>query len=166
MHKDTSVQLSLSYNRGDAKPLTMGEIAALKTLLSASGYALGELLHERAEAWGIFATSHRKIPEEGYLRMLLAPERRQRLVEMAELWKEQGIEILGVTEDAYPSRLVARMGERAPLLYCQGSVGLLDQGGVAVVGSRTLPHDLVDYAREMGGWIAQSGLCLISGGAL
>ena len=52
-----------------------------------------------------------------------------------------------------------------PVLYGCGEIGLLDTGGVAVVGSRQVDDKLIDYTQQIGRLVADSGRGVVSGGA-
>jgi predicted Rossmann fold nucleotide-binding protein DprA/Smf involved in DNA uptake len=66
----------------------------------------------------------------------------------------------------YPKRLKARLKEDAPpLLYGCGEVGLLENGGLAVVGSRHLDDELISFTENVGRLAAKAHRTIISGGA-
>jgi predicted Rossmann fold nucleotide-binding protein DprA/Smf involved in DNA uptake len=73
--------------------------------------------------------------------------------------------ITGVGE-RYPQRLHARLRGAAPVvLHGVGDSSLLDTDGVGVVGSRDIPDDGSQVAREIAQVAAKSGLPLVSGAA-
>jgi len=106
-------------------------------------------------------------------RALVDPERLRRLLgrgfllgQMVERWQTRGINVVSRADAAYPRRLKARLREDAPpVLYGCGEFGLVDRGGLAVVGSRTADGAAIDYATAIGGLAAQAGRAVISGGA-
>ena len=58
------------------------------------------------------------------------------------------------------------MREDAPaVLYGCGDIGLLDTGGLAVVGSRHVDEVLIDYTVAVGQLAADAGRSIVSGGA-
>ena len=66
----------------------------------------------------------------------------------------------------YPSSLKARLREDAPaVLYGCGEITLLETGGLAVVGSRHVDNELIDYTIAVGRLAAHSRKTLFSGGA-
>jgi len=77
-------------------------------------------------------------------RALVDPERLRRLLgrgfllgQMVERWQTRGINVVSRADAAYPRRLKARLREDAPpVLYGCGEFGLVDRGGLAVVGSQ------------------------------
>lgn len=66
----------------------------------------------------------------------------------------------------YPAMLRKRLGAEAPgCLWAKGDLSLLEQPGIALVGSRDLRPENRDFAREAGRQAAQQSLVLISGNA-
>src|SRR6266511_4395384 len=58
------------------------------------------------------------------------------LGQAVEQWNARAIWVISRADSRYPKRLKARLKEDAPpLLYGCGEIGLLEQGGLAVVGS-------------------------------
>ena len=79
---------------------------------------------------------------------------------------QAGISTLTPFDEHYPRRFVDRLGAAAPaLLYAAGTVELLDNPGVGVVGSRSVSPDGADAAGAAAERAAHMGLPLISGGA-
>ncbi len=102
--------------------------------------------------------------DEQRLQRLL--ERGFLLSQVVEHWQTRAIWVVSRADSEYPRRLKARLREDAPaLIYGCGERGLLDTGGLAVVGSRHVHESIVDYSMEMGRLCAQSGRTLVSGGA-
>lgn len=63
-------------------------------------------------------------------------------------------------------RLKARLKEDSPaVLYGCGELGLLETGGLAVVGSSNVDAGLIEYTMEIGRLCATAGRTLVSGGA-
>ncbi|MDR1274957.1 MAG: DNA-processing protein DprA [Candidatus Accumulibacter sp.] len=88
------------------------------------------------------------------------------LSQVIERWQARAIWVLSRADDAYPRRLKARLRENAPaLLYGCGDIGLLESGGLAVVGSRQVGEALIDYTMSVGKLAASAGRTLVSGGA-
>lgn len=66
----------------------------------------------------------------------------------------------------YPERLRQCLGMDAPgVLWTKGDASLLEQSGMAVVGSRDLKPENLEFAREAGKQAALQGFVLISGNA-
>ena len=98
------------------------------------------------------------------LRRLLA--RGLALSRAVEYWNARAIWVLSRADETYPKRLKAVLREDAPaILYGCGDAGLLDAGGLAVVGSRAVDEALIAYARSVGGLAMRAGRVLMSGGA-
>lgn len=100
-------------------------------------------------------------------------ERLQRLLgrgfllsQVIEHWQARAIWVVSRADTAYPRRLKIRLREDAPaLLYGCGDIGLLDTGGIAVVGSRHVDDALIDYTQAVGRLAADAGRTVVSGGA-
>lgn len=66
----------------------------------------------------------------------------------------------------YPRRLKTRLnGAAPPVLYGCGEKALLEQGGLAVVGSRDVDADLIAYSEKVGQLASQAKTAVVSGGA-
>ena len=100
-------------------------------------------------------------------------ERIERLLERGvllsravERWSDRGIRVVGRADPGYPPRLAERLGDRAPpILYGFGALAALDDGGLAVVGSRNANDSALDAAACAGRLAAGARLPLISGAA-
>ena len=116
-------------------------------------------------------------PDRGWLLQklssLLAPKRLASLLDRGvqmsqalEKWNARGIWIISRTDSDYPVQLKSRLKEYAPtLIYGCGDKSLLQNGGLAVVGSRDADEQSLDFTRSVGGLAAAAGLTIISGGA-
>lgn len=88
------------------------------------------------------------------------------LSQAVEHWRARAIWVVSRADAAYPQRLKARLkDESPPLLYGCGERGLLDQGGLAVVGSRHVQEALIELTEDVGRLAASAGKNLVSGGA-
>jgi DNA processing protein len=88
------------------------------------------------------------------------------LSQVVEAWRARAIWIVSRADSNYPRRLKTRLKEEAPpIIYGCGEPGLLDAGGLAVVGSRNANDDLIRYAEEAGRVSARAGCVVVSGGA-
>lgn len=88
------------------------------------------------------------------------------LSQVIERWQARAIWVVSRADAEYPRRLKARLREDAPaVIYGCGDMGLLDSGGLAVVGSRHVDDKLIDYTMSVGRLAARAGRTLISGGA-
>jgi DNA processing protein len=104
------------------------------------------------------------IADAGRLQRLLG--RGFLLSQVVEHWRARAIWVISRADADYPKRLKTRLREDSPaVLYGCGDIGLLDTGGLAVVGSRHADDALIDYAMNVGGQAARAGRTLVSGGA-
>jgi len=88
------------------------------------------------------------------------------LSQVIERWQARAIWVVSRADAEYPRRLKARLREDAPaVLYGCGEMGLLELGGLAVVGSRHVDDSLIDYTMDVGRLAARSGRTIVSGGA-
>ena len=83
-----------------------------------------------------------------------------------EHWQQCSIQVVSRADSSYPRCLKKKLKYRSPsLLYFCGSVDLLDGGGLAVVGSRRVDPELVDYTFKVAEMAAAADCTIISGGA-
>jgi len=88
------------------------------------------------------------------------------LSQAVDRWNARAIWVVSRADATYPRRLKARLKEDAPpVLYGCGDAALLDTGGLAVVGSRHVDHELISYTENVGRLAAEARRTLISGGA-
>ena len=153
----------LIAGRGKAfvNPLTTGEYRRLARRLR-------ELEREPADLLGLGADSLVKECridlDCGRLERLLG--RGFLLGQAMERWRSRAIWVVSRADAGYPQRLKKRLGEGAPpVLYGCGDAALLDEGGLAVVGSRNVKVTLIAYTREIGRLTAVARRVVISGGA-
>jgi predicted Rossmann fold nucleotide-binding protein DprA/Smf involved in DNA uptake len=88
------------------------------------------------------------------------------LSQAIERWSARAIWIVSRADPEYPRRLKSRLKENAPpILYGCGDIALLENGGLAVVGSRHVDEALTSYTEELGRVVAGAKRTLISGAA-
>ena len=105
-----------------------------------------------------------QVSETGRLEALLG--RGFLLSQAVEHWRARAIWVVSRADVGYPKRLKKRLGEDAPpILYGGGDAGVLDTGGLAVVGSRNVDDALIEYTEEVGRLAALARHTLVSGGA-
>lgn len=76
----------------------------------------------------------------------------------------RGISVLTLADPAYPAGLLACLKQSAPpLLYLSGEMSLLDEPGIAVVGTRDPSRKAKQAARVCAGRIAAERFNLVSG---
>jgi predicted Rossmann fold nucleotide-binding protein DprA/Smf involved in DNA uptake len=93
----------------------------------------------------------------------------QRSVALAlslEKWNRAGIWVMSRASREYPQKLKQRLGVQAPpILYGCGDEGLLNSGGLAIVGSRNAGDADLSLTAELSRFAANEGIVLVSGGA-
>ncbi|MBN2238401.1 MAG: DNA-protecting protein DprA [Dehalococcoidales bacterium] len=88
------------------------------------------------------------------------------LSQALEKWQTVSIWVISRGDTEYPSILKTNLKDSAPpLLYGCGDSSFLNDGGLAVVGSRKVDEELRAYTQAVGGLAAHSGYTVISGGA-
>jgi len=143
------------------KPLSLGEYNRLTDWLQGCHMRPSDLLTEKATALldkpptGIEATRIKRLLGRGAA-MALAIER----------WTHIGIWVICRSDAAYPERLKQHLKKQAPpVLYGIGDAGLLNRGGLAVVGSRNVDAKGESYTRIVAEECAKHGIQIVSGGA-
>lgn len=77
-----------------------------------------------------------------------------------------GITAVTCVDENYPSRLRESLKHVAPpVLFAAGKLALLNRGGIAVVGSRSVDERGKSFAEEIGHKCAELSVTVISGGA-
>jgi predicted Rossmann fold nucleotide-binding protein DprA/Smf involved in DNA uptake len=104
-------------------------------------------------------------PEKS-IRLARLLERSGALAIELERLESLGIQVTTRADEAYPVRYKQRLRDAAPtVLFYAGSLDLLGQPGLAVVGSRVLDQAGQECAQFVGNACGLSGLVLYSGGA-
>ncbi len=144
------------------KPLTPTEWGRFAAWLKEQELSPTQLLNGNiAESLATWQDS--KIPLSR-LQALLA--RGHALALAMEKWQRAGIWVLTRADVYYPKRLKLRLKNDAPpFLFGAGNPKLLNNGGVAVVGSRTVSEENLQYAESTGVKAALAGVNIVSGGA-
>ena len=154
-------------------PLIAGRGASTPDLLSPGEYKklarhLRELQRQPAdlvssESADLLRACHPAINEDRLKRLLA---RGFLLSQVMERWHARAIWVVSRADADYPRRLKSRLREDAPpVLYGCGDIGILETGGLAVVGSRHVDDSLVDYTQAIGRLVANAGRTVVSGGA-
>lgn len=154
-------------------PLIVGRGTPVAELLTPGEYkAFAQRLHEiGCQPADLLGPDAARIIEES--KTFVEPSRLQQLLgrglqlgQAVDRWKQRAIWVVSRADPEYPRRLKARLRSQAPaVLYGCGDVGALDDGGLAVVGSRHVDEELVTYATEVGCLVARSDRAIVSGGA-
>lgn len=147
---------------GEPKPLTPTEWGRFAFWLKDRNTRPGELLAEGLS---------KALPEWqdrtiSLARLQALLDRGAALAIAVEKWQRTGIWIMTRSDPDYPVRLKQRLENQAPpVLFGCGSRRMLNNGGIAVVGSRNAKDTDLDFARTLGKKVAVSGMTIISGGA-
>lgn len=153
----------LGQRGGDGpKPLGLRQYNTLATWLKTESLRPGDLLTpEGRTSLGGLQTA-----EVNLDRVAPLLERGAALALIVERWERSGLWVVSRSEACYPERLKRYLGQSAPpLLYGVGSQGLLNRGGLTVVGSRDRSEEDGEFARRVGEHCAKEGIALISGAA-
>lgn len=154
-------------------PLLVGQRESTSDLLTPGEYRrLARTLHEREREpadllgpdAGALVVECGAIIEGARLERLLA--RGFLLGQAIEKWQTRSIWVVSRADPEYPQRLRTRLKDYAPpILYGCGEAANLEAGGLAVVGSRQVSEELVEYTENVGQLAALSGVPVVSGGA-
>ena len=153
--------LIVGRGKPSVKPLGAGEYRRLARRLRELRRQPADLLEPGARE---IVNECRLELDSGRLERLL--DRGFLLTQAMERWRTRAIWVLSRADAAYPRRLKQRLGDDAPpVLYGCGDATILGAGGLAVVGSRNVHEELIEYTEEVGRLAAQAGRILVSGGA-
>ena len=153
--------LLVGKGKVDANPLTLTEYNKLARYLADSGNEPADLLTRNWEELLAEWQSGFETKRIGSLR-----ERGLLLSQAVNNWQERAIWVVSRADDEYPQRLKERLGANTPtILYGCGNYELLENGGLAVVGSRNTSEELLEYTEGIGRMAARAGCAIISGGA-
>ena len=146
----------------DVKPLTPTEWNTFASWLMDRRYTPGSLLSDDGENI-INSWDEKKITRERLFSLL---KRGAQMSVMIEKWSRAGIWVLTRADADYPKKLKKRLGQLSPpILYGAGNKELLNLDGIAVVGSRNVIDDDINYSKELGRFLTGNNLVVISGGA-
>lgn len=166
IHPDTQAVLLLCAalprkSGSDDKPLTLGEYNALASWLAHHGRRPASLVGSGENA---LPDAEPRLPSADRLRALLG--RGFQLAAALEGWQRLGLWVISRGEDHYPERLRRHLRSAAPpLLYGAGDLSRLNQGGLAVVGSRNVDEEGLSFTRRVGERCATQSVQIVSGGA-
>ncbi len=80
--------------------------------------------------------------------------------------ENKGIWTLTIVDDDYPAALTERLGSRAPPVICgAGSIALLAERGIGIVGSRNVTEEGAAAATDIARLAGEAGHTVVSGGA-
>ena len=153
-------------SRPSVTPLPLGDYNKLARHLYNAEMQPADLLdseglRELCDSWSTLGTRRtledvRRLLGRGFL-----------LAQALERWSARAIWVVTRPDDDYPNRLREKMqAKRPPVLYGCGDRDVLDRGGLAVVGSRKVPEELIEYTERVGQLAAEAEVPIVSGGAL
>lgn len=149
--------------KSDPKPLTPAEWGRFALWLKSRSLAPEDLLCRGDAQAALSNWSDRSITPERIDYLL---GRAGALGLALEKWQRAGLWVMTRSDPDYPSRLKKRLKfDAPPLLFGCGNRALLEQGGIAVVGSRDATAADLAFTAELGGEISMQGFSLVSGGA-
>lgn len=154
-------------------PLLAGKGSASPDLLSPSEYKRLALHLREIKKQPSDLVSHgaaevlrecKSVVDEGRLERLLG--RGFLLSQVVDRWQTKAIWVVSRADPEYPRHIKFRLKEESPaILYGCGDQTLLNSGGLAVVGSRNVDDELVEYTMALGRLAARAGRAIVSGGA-
>lgn len=164
---DTQVTLLLtSYvtrtNSNNAKPLTNIEWNNFAFFLKDKNITPASLLD--SDPISLLNGWHdKKIDVERIVQLL---DRRNSLALAIEKWGRAGLWVITLLDEEYPKRLKDCLKWNSPpVLYGYGNKTLLNEGGLAIVGSREAVASDLSFTRQIGAKAASEGILIVSGGA-
>lgn len=152
-------------SRPSVRPLPLGDYNNLvrhlrDTEMQPANLLDSEGLRELDGSWSALKTKRsledvRQLLGRGFL-----------LAQALERWSARAIWVVTRPDDDYPNRLRKKMrGKAPPVLYGCGDRDALDNGGLAVVGSRKVNEELIGYTERVGELAAEARVPIVSGGA-
>ena len=106
------------------------------------------------------------VPIEESLRIVNLLDHSRRLGFELERLNSLGIWVITRSDPDYPGKYKTRLKDRAPsVLFGCGEKALLEQDGIAIVGSRNITDREQEFAEQIGNIAAYLGLVVFSGGA-
>ena len=148
-------------NKRSVRPLSARDYGKLAQLLQAHGREPADLLQTGADQ--VLRECHPEFDIERINKLL---GRGFLLSQALENWRSRAIWVISRADPHYPQCFRGLLRQnRPPVLYGCGDATLLDNGGLAVVGSRQISDDLIEYTESVG-WLAAVAQCtVVSGGA-
>lgn len=152
-------------SRATVRPLPLGDYNTLvrhlrDTEMQPADLLDSEGLRELCDSWPALKTRR---PLEDVRRLL---GRGFLLAQALERWSARAIWVVTRPDADYPDRLRKKMrGKAPPVLYGCGGRDALDGGGLAVVGSRKVTEELIEYTERVGQLAAEAEVPIVSGGA-
>ena len=102
------------------------------------------------------------ILDEKSIKAILNQENKQNLEKYEEFMEKNKINILTILDENYPEKL-KQIYDSPVILYVKGNTALLDNEGIAIVGSRNCSEYGRKVAQEISYKLALNNKCIISG---
>lgn len=165
LSEDVQAIILLTANIGkkeSVQPLTLKEYNAVAKWLSENNLRPKSIFDDNVLQR--IRDSHNNKIDVNRIDQLL--DRGGKLALTLEKWFNQGLWILSRIDEKYPGRIKKHLGNSSPpVLYGAGNKDLLDNGGLAVVGSRTPDGKALQFTQRISGMCAKEDIQIISGGA-
>ncbi len=151
-----------ALGKSTPKPLTPSEWHSFSIWLKEKDKCLDALLTENDLERYLSGWENKNITVDR-IRFLLG--RAGALGLSLDRWNRAGLWIVTCFDKDYPVRLRNRVVYMPPVLFGCGNRKLLNNGGVAVIGSRDVTEKDLEYTKTLGVEIVSQGYSVISGGA-
>ncbi len=164
---DTQAILLLCAGFGQSRqtepmPLSLSEYSILAQKLQQQNLRPADLLSTDGKNWILDEINGNLNPH----RIVHLLERGAMLAVAVEGWTSKGLWILSRSDEAYPQRLKRKLKQLSPpILYGVGNQALLSVGGLAIVGSREIDDEGLQYTQRIAENFAEQGIQIVSGGA-
>ena len=153
----TILLASRMHSKG-VKPLATGEYWKLLEHVRHPGVLLGKTEDELVERQGV--------SREWAKRIVALLDRARAMAFELEQLEHAGVWTITSFDDHYPVSLVDRLGSQAPaLIHAAGPLELFGQPGMGIVGSRDVPPEGAEVAKDISAKAVELGFSVISGGA-
>jgi DNA processing protein len=148
-------------NERSAELLSNGDYKKLSTFCRSRGHQPGDFLS--TDSGELIRESEGVVGSERLKRLL---DRSDQLDAASLGWESNSVWVFSSNDDGYPPKLNEALGQNSPILiYGCGDRSILDRGGLAVVGSRNVDNELIEYSENVGRLVAGFSRVLISGAA-
>lgn len=145
-----------------AKPLGPTEWGEFAIWMHEHGLGPADLLRGDAKQT-LCEWSHRNVT---HARLEALLNRGSALGMALEKWQRAGLWVITRSDPVYPKLLKQRLRYQAPpVFFGCGSMQLLNQNGIAVVGSRSASEADLKFTRRLGASVADQAYSIVSGGA-
>lgn len=149
--------------RGEARPLTAIEYGRFARWLHEFNYTPGSLLHRLDEILSKWNDPKGKITAD---RLTAILDRKAAMGLALEKWHRAGIWVLVRQDSEYPQRLKKQLRHISPpVFFGVGNKALLQKGGLAVIGSRSIDSIDEQFTQNIATQAAKENINIISGAA-